>query len=60
MHYFTHCNIDSKGDSEREPMNHVTALYDGQKLQGMPADDHARALWHAADWAITYSRKGRV
>jgi len=55
MHYFTQCDIDRKPTDEREPVNHLTALYDSKKLQGEPADDHTRAVWNAAQWAGVYA-----
>ena len=58
MHYFSHADIPCPTDPEKEPMHHVTALYDGKKLQGMPEDDKVRALWHAAEWSVLYSLKG--
>jgi len=56
MHYFPFCDIDTKTLDEREPSNHLTALYDSKKLQGEPANDLTRAVWNAAQWALVYTR----
>jgi len=58
MHYFPLCDIDRPlcPLEEREPSNHLTALYDSKKLQGEPADDLTRAVWNAAQWSIVYAR----